>query len=61
MTEGDDVFYYITVLNENYEQPAMPDGVEEGIVRGMYRLTEAPRNAKEKRVSCWAAARFCAR
>ncbi len=30
------VFYYITVMNENYPQPAMPQGVEEGIVRGMY-------------------------
>jgi pyruvate dehydrogenase E1 component len=35
---GDRVYYYITVMNENYEQPAMPAGVEEGIVRGMYRL-----------------------
>jgi len=32
----DDVFYYITAMNENYLQPAMPDGVEEGIVKGMY-------------------------
>jgi pyruvate dehydrogenase E1 component len=30
------VFYYITMGNENYHQPAMPDGVEEGIRRGMY-------------------------
>ncbi len=34
--EGEDVFYYITLLNENYPQPAMPDGVEEGIHRGLY-------------------------
>ncbi len=32
----EDVFYYITAMNENYLQPAMPDGVEEGIVRGIY-------------------------
>jgi pyruvate dehydrogenase E1 component len=32
------VFYYITVMNENYVQPPMPDGVAEGIVRGMYRI-----------------------
>jgi pyruvate dehydrogenase E1 component len=32
------VFYYITVMNENYVQPAVPEGVEEGILRGMYRL-----------------------
>ena len=31
-------YFYITLLNENYAQPPMPDGVEEGIVRGMYRL-----------------------
>ena len=36
---GDKVFYYITVMNETYQHPTMPDGVEEGIVRGMYRLT----------------------
>ncbi|HMA98396.1 MAG TPA: pyruvate dehydrogenase (acetyl-transferring), homodimeric type [Wenzhouxiangella sp.] len=35
-TEGEDVYYYITVLNENYSQPAMPEGVEEGIRKGMY-------------------------
>jgi len=34
----ENVFYYITVLNENYVQPPLPDGVEEGIVRGLYRL-----------------------
>ncbi|MEJ2591882.1 MAG: pyruvate dehydrogenase (acetyl-transferring), homodimeric type [Candidatus Thiodiazotropha sp.] len=32
------VFYYITVMNENYVQPPMPKGVEEGIVRGIYPL-----------------------
>ncbi len=34
----DNVFYYLTVYNEAYEQPAMPAGVEEGIVRGIYKL-----------------------
>ena len=38
--EQDDVFYYITLMNENYEHPAMPSGAEEGIVRGMYLLKE---------------------
>jgi pyruvate dehydrogenase E1 component len=32
------VFYYITTMNENYAQPPMPEGVEEGILRGAYRL-----------------------
>jgi pyruvate dehydrogenase E1 component len=34
--KGEDVFYYITLLNENYEHPEMPEGVEDGINRGMY-------------------------
>jgi pyruvate dehydrogenase E1 component len=32
------VFYYITLYNENYEMPAMPEGAEEGIIKGMYRF-----------------------
>lgn len=37
----EDVFYYVTVMNENYPQPAMPAGAEEGIRRGMHRVREA--------------------
>jgi pyruvate dehydrogenase E1 component len=33
-----DEFYYVTVMNENYAQPSMPPGIEEHIIRGMYRL-----------------------
>jgi pyruvate dehydrogenase E1 component len=33
-----DVFYYLTVMNEPYVQPPMPDGVKKGILKGMYRL-----------------------
>jgi pyruvate dehydrogenase E1 component len=36
--EQEDVFYYITLMNENYQHPAMPEAAEEGIVRGMYLL-----------------------
>jgi len=39
--EQEDVFYYITVMNENYRHPEMPKGVENGIVKGMYRLSES--------------------
>ncbi|GAB2972662.1 pyruvate dehydrogenase (acetyl-transferring), homodimeric type [Nocardioides montaniterrae] len=39
--EQEDVFYYLTLMNENYEHPAMPEGVTEGILRGMYPLREA--------------------
>ena len=38
--EQENVFYYITCMNENYVHPAMPAGVEEGILRGMYLLHE---------------------
>jgi pyruvate dehydrogenase E1 component len=38
--ELEDVYYYITVLNENYTHPAMPEGVEEGIRKGLYRFSE---------------------
>ncbi len=36
--EEERVFYYITCMNENYAQPAMPPGVKDGIVRGMYQM-----------------------
>ena len=36
--DNEDVYYYITTLNENYPHPGMPEGVEEGILKGMYRL-----------------------
>src|SRR5947208_113893 len=34
--DGEDIFYYLTLYNENYPQPAMPEGVAAGIVRGIY-------------------------
>ncbi|MGY2049012.1 alpha-ketoglutarate dehydrogenase [Methylobacterium sp. JK268] len=39
MQEGRDEFYYVTAMNENYAQPSMPAGVEDGIIRGLYRTT----------------------
>jgi len=39
--DNEDIFYYITLLNENYSQPEMPEGVEEGIDRGMYLYRQA--------------------
>jgi pyruvate dehydrogenase E1 component len=38
--EQEDVFYYITLMNENYHHPAMPEGAEEGILRGMHLVRE---------------------
>jgi pyruvate dehydrogenase E1 component len=40
MTEHEDVFFYLTVMNENYVQPALPEGVDDGILRGLYLLRE---------------------
>jgi pyruvate dehydrogenase E1 component len=40
--DNEDVFYYVTLYNENYPQPAKPEGVDEGICRGLYRFAEAP-------------------
>src|SRR5262247_4537999 len=40
VSEQEDVFYYITVMNENYEHPAMPAGVEQAILKGMYLFRE---------------------
>jgi pyruvate dehydrogenase E1 component len=39
--EQEDVFYYITLMNENYEHPGLPEGSEEGILRGLYLLRPA--------------------
>ncbi len=37
----EDVFYYVTVMNENYAHPAMPEGAEQGILKGMYRIRQS--------------------
>ncbi|WP_104903075.1 alpha-ketoglutarate dehydrogenase [Pseudomonas sp. LH1G9] len=43
MLEHDvDEFYYVTLMNENYPQPSLPEGVEAAIIKGMYRLQGAP-------------------
>ncbi|WP_367430742.1 pyruvate dehydrogenase (acetyl-transferring), homodimeric type [Streptomyces celluloflavus] len=41
--DAEDVFYYLTVYNETKVQPAMPAGVEEGILKGLYRYQEGAR------------------
>jgi pyruvate dehydrogenase E1 component len=45
---NEDLIYYITVLNEKYKMPKMPDGVEEGILKGMYRFRRSEQTAREK-------------
>ncbi|MEQ9618671.1 MAG: pyruvate dehydrogenase (acetyl-transferring), homodimeric type [Deltaproteobacteria bacterium] len=39
--EQEDLFYYITVMNETYKQPQMPEGAKEGILKGIYKLRES--------------------
>ncbi len=48
--EGEDVFYYITLMNENYEMPILPLGSTEGILRGIYRLSERDLGPKKPKV-----------
>ena len=43
-------YYYITVMNENYVQPAMPKGCEEGIIKGLYRLQQNTKKTNKKAV-----------
>jgi len=45
---GEDIFYYLTLYNENYPMPAMPKGVEEGILRGLYKFQAGPTGKKLK-------------
>ncbi len=44
-SDPEDVFYYLTLYNETYSQPAMPDGSDQGIIDGLYRWQEAPEGA----------------
>ena len=46
--ENRNVFYYLTVENENYEQPAMPEGCEDGIIRGMYKFESVEVKGRKK-------------
>jgi pyruvate dehydrogenase E1 component len=46
--EQESVFYYLTVMNEQYAMPAMPDGAREGILKGLYKLRPAPAKGKHK-------------
>jgi pyruvate dehydrogenase E1 component len=46
--DQEDLIYYITVLNEKYQMPAMPKGVEEGILKGMYKYRKSNKRKGEK-------------
>ncbi len=44
--EGENIFYYLTLYNENYPMPPMPEGAEPGILKGLYKFKASP--AKKK-------------
>jgi pyruvate dehydrogenase E1 component len=46
--DGENVFYYITTMNENYVHPDMPEGVEDGIVKGLYPLKVSTAKSKKR-------------
>ncbi|HYD58281.1 MAG TPA: pyruvate dehydrogenase (acetyl-transferring), homodimeric type, partial [Burkholderiales bacterium] len=48
VTEQEDIFYYITLMNENYVHPAIPEGVHDGILKGMYLLKESKAKHKQR-------------
>src|SRR5205085_2304774 len=48
VTNQEDVYYYITLMNENYEHPPMPQGAEAGILKGAYLLRESKSKAKTR-------------
>ena len=50
VAENEDVFYYVTLYNENYRQPAMPEGAREGILAGLYRFRASDLAADRPRV-----------
>jgi pyruvate dehydrogenase E1 component len=47
LQEQEDIFYYVTLMNENYLHPAMPEGAPEGILRGMYPVRQASKRARK--------------
>jgi pyruvate dehydrogenase E1 component len=48
LDDGEDVFYYLTLYNENYPMAPMPEGAEDGIIKGLYRFREAGNDVKQR-------------
>ena len=48
LERAEDVFYYVTVMNENYAQPSLPAGAHDGVLRGMYRLRAGGRDGARR-------------
>ena len=57
--DQESIFYYLTVMNEQYADAAMPEGSHDGILKGLYRFSRRRTAAPSARRSCSAAARFC--
>ena len=47
--EGEQIFYYLSVYNEVYDMPPMPEGSAEGILKGLYRLSKTPADESPSR------------
>jgi pyruvate dehydrogenase E1 component len=47
VTEQEDVYYYLTVMNENYTHPAMPEGSQQAILKGMYKFRDGAKSTKK--------------
>ncbi len=45
--DQEDVYFYLTLMNENYAHPDMPEGVEDGIIKGLYRLSKTAKPGKK--------------
>jgi pyruvate dehydrogenase E1 component len=46
--DGEECFYYLTLYNESYPMPAIPEGIEDGIIKGLYRFKSAPKGKAHK-------------
>jgi pyruvate dehydrogenase E1 component len=57
--EGENIFYYITVMNENHAHPAMPEGSNNGILRGIYKLSDQGTDASLQLIGSGAILREC--
>ncbi|MEL6478891.1 MAG: pyruvate dehydrogenase (acetyl-transferring), homodimeric type [Pseudomonadota bacterium] len=49
--DQEDIYYYLTVENENYAHPDMPEGAEDGIVKGLYRFSQGSKRPGKKHVN----------
>ncbi len=48
LNSDEDIFYYLTLYNETHVMPAMPEGVEQGILRGLYKFSDAPKEQAQQ-------------